>query len=116
MILTRQETRTISKNLTVQFKRVVYQIQSNRPGYALRNAQVMVSENSNGDITIFYNQTPLAYTIYNKAPRQAEVADTKTLNHKIKSPWSPPPDHPWRRYGQRLNSHSIPKGSPDGAD
>jgi transposase len=116
VILTRQETRTISKNLTVQFKHVVYQIQTNRPGYALRNAQVMVSENSNGDITIFYNKVPLPYTIYHKAPRQAEVADTKTLDHQIKSPWSPASDHPWRRYGQPLNSHSIPKGSPDGAD
>lgn len=30
-ILTRQETRTISKNLTVQFEKVVYQIQTERP-------------------------------------------------------------------------------------
>jgi hypothetical protein len=37
-ILTWQETRTISKNLTVQFENVVYQIQTEHPTYTLRNA------------------------------------------------------------------------------
>ena len=37
-ILAWQETRIISKNLTVQFKNVVYQIQTDRPTYALHNS------------------------------------------------------------------------------
>src|SRR5829696_9587539 len=41
-ILTWQETRTLSKNLTLQFHKTVYQIQTQRPSYALRNAQVTV--------------------------------------------------------------------------
>jgi len=41
-ILTWQETRSLSKNLTLQFQKVVYQIQTDRPTYALRNAQVTV--------------------------------------------------------------------------
>ena len=41
-ILTWQETRTLSKNLTLQFQKTVYQIQTQRPSYALRNAQVTV--------------------------------------------------------------------------
>ena len=36
LILTHQETRTLSKNLTVQSNHVIYQIQSNRPDYSLR--------------------------------------------------------------------------------
>jgi hypothetical protein len=36
-ILAWQETRTVSKNLTIQFKNVVYQIQTDRPAYALHN-------------------------------------------------------------------------------
>ncbi|HUG33248.1 MAG TPA: hypothetical protein VMJ90_00660, partial [Anaerolineales bacterium] len=46
-ILTWQETRLLSKNLTLQFQHTVYQIQTNRPNYALRNAQVTVCVNAN---------------------------------------------------------------------
>ncbi len=46
--LTWQETRTLSKNLTLQFHKTVYQIQTERPTYALRNAQVTVCVNAQG--------------------------------------------------------------------
>jgi len=116
VILTHQETRSLSKNLTVQYQHVVYQVQTNRPGYALRNAKVTVCENAKGEVTIIYKNKPLPYTVYHKAPRQAEVVDSKTLDHQIKSPWKPPTDHPWRRYGKHLNGKPLPEGSPHGAD
>jgi transposase len=116
VILTHQETRSLSKNLTVQYQHVVYQIQTNRPDYALRNAKVTVCENAKGEVTILYKDKPLPYTIYHKAPRQAEVADSKTLDNQIKSPWKPPTDHPWRRYGKHLDGQPLPEGSPNGAD
>lgn len=115
-ILTHQETRTLSKNLTVQFKHVVYQIQSNRPGYALRNAQVLVCENAQGEVTIWYKDQLFAFSVYHKAPRQAEVADSKSLDHQIKTPWTPPANHPWRRYGKQLNGQPLPDPSSTGAD
>jgi transposase len=116
VILTHQETRSLSKNLTVQSKHIVYQIQTNRPGYALRNAQVTVCKNARGEVTILYKDKPLSYTVYHKAPRQAEVADSKTLDHQLKSSWTPPVDHPWRRYGQHLNGKPLPKDPTNGAD
>ena len=97
LILTHQERRSLSKNLTVQYQQVVFQIQTNRPGYALRNAQVMVCENAQGEVAIFYKNKPLAYSVYHKAPRQAEVVDSKTLDHQLKSSWTPPANHPWRQ-------------------
>lgn len=116
LILTHQETRTLSKNLSIQFKHVIYQIQSKRPGYALRNAKVTVCENAKGEVTILYKNKPLSYTIYQKSPRQAEVVDTKSLNDQIKTPKSPAANHPWRRYGYHLNGKSIEVGTPNGAD
>ncbi len=115
-ILTHQETRTLSKNLTVQFKHSVYQIQTNRPDYTLRNAKVTVCENTKGEITILYKNKPLSYTVYHKAPRQAEVANSKTLDHQIKTPWKPPTDHPWRRYGKHLNTKPISEATSNSAD
>ena len=114
VIFTHQETRTLSKNLTVQFKHLIYQIQSKRPGYALHHAKVTVCENAQGEVTILNNNQPLSYTIYQKSPRQAEVVDPKSLDRQIKAP--PPPDHPWRTYGRHLNGKPIPEVTPHGAD
>lgn len=116
LILTHQETRTLSKNLTVQFKHLIYQIQSKRPGYALRNAKLTVCENAKGEVTILYKNKPLSYTIYHKPTRQAEVVDTKTLDRQVKIPKPPTPNHPWRRYGHHLNGKPIEEVSTHGAD
>ena len=107
LILTHQKMGTLSKNLTVQSNKVIYQVQTNRPNYALRNAQVTVCENAKGDVTILYKKETLAYTIFQKSPRQADVVDTKTIDHHLKLPKPPAPNHPWRHYGTHLNGKSI---------
>jgi len=112
IILTHQKTGTLSKNLTVQSNRVIYQIQSDRPDYTLRHAQVTVCENVLGEVTILYKNKPLAYTIFRQPIRQAEVADTKTLDHLIRSPQPPSAHHPWRQYGQHLDGKPIQELSP----
>jgi transposase len=98
-ILAWQEPRTLSKNLTVQFKKVVYQIQTDRPTYALRNAQVTVCEDASGQVTVLYKGQPLAFTVFHQQEHQAEIVDTKEVNHALQSPrktYKPAPDHPWR--------------------
>jgi transposase len=116
LILSHQQTGSLSKNLTLQYHNLIYQIQSDRPGYALRQAQVTVCENAKGEVTILYKNKPLAYTVYQKPTRQAQVVDTKTLDHQIKTPYSPAPDHPWRTYGHHINGKPIQETLPRGAD
>jgi transposase len=116
VVLTHQETRTLSKNLTVQANQVIYQIQSDRPGYALRQAQVTVCENAQGEVTILYKNKPLSYSIYHKPTRQAQVVDTKSLDRQIRSPQPPAPDHPWRTYGHHLNGKPIQEALPNASD
>jgi transposase len=116
IIFTHQKTGTLSKNLTVQYNKIIYQIQSNRPDYALRNAKVKVCENAQGEITILYKNAPLAYTIYHKPIRQAEVVDTKTLDRQIKTPKPPAADHPWRRYGHHISGKPIQEALPNASD
>jgi len=99
-ILTWQETRTLSKNLTLQFEKVVYQIQTDRPSYALRKAQVIVCVNAQEEITILYNGKVLLYTIYHQQAKQAEIVSAKQLDLALKAkrlPPKPAPNHPWRR-------------------
>ena len=116
LILTRQKTGTLSKNLTVQSNHIIYQIQSDRPNYTLRNAQVTVCENPKGEVTILYKNNPLPYTIYHKPARQAEVVDTKTLDRQIKLPHSPASNHPWRQYGHHISGKPIQETPPHGTD
>jgi transposase len=116
-ILTWQETRTLSKNLTLQFHKTVYQVQSKRPSYALRNAQVTVCVNPQEQITILYNGKSLPYTIFNQQAHQAEVVSAKQLALALKEkrlPSKPAPDHPWRTgfatpLSKRGNATSFPK-------
>jgi transposase len=99
-ILSWQETRSLSKNLTLQFYKTVYQIQSNRPSYALRNAQVTVCVTPQDDISILYNGKSLPFTIYTQQARQGEIVPAKHLDlalQKKKPPTIPAPDHPWRK-------------------
>ena len=102
-ILTWQETRTISKNLTVQFQNIVYQIQTERPTYTMRNAMITVCVDAKQNITLLYKGKSLPYTVFHKQTKQSEVVLAKDLNQTIKSksapvPHKPAPDHPWRTF------------------
>jgi hypothetical protein len=116
LIFTRQKTGLLSKNLTVQSNKIIYQIQSDRPDYALRNAQVTLCENAKGEVTILYKNKPLAYTTYKKLPHQAETVDTKNINQVIQTPKPPASDHPWRSYGKRLNGTPFQEITSHGPD
>ena len=115
-ILAHQETRILSRNLTLQFNKVIYQIQTNRPSYAMRNAQVIVSENPKGEIIILYKNKPLEYTLFQPPPRQAEVVTSKTIDQHLQQPKPPAANHPWRQYGYHLNGKPIQEVTPNGPD
>jgi transposase len=109
-ILTVQELRVLSKNLTLQYDKVIYQIYTSRPTYALRNAQVVVRENRHGEITIEYQGKPLQYGVYRRQMRAAEEVSSKQISLALeplseeqpqpaqRKPYIPPADHPWRRF------------------
>lgn len=115
-ILTHQEKRTLTKNLTVHYNKVIYQIHTRRPTYAMRNAPVTVCENAQAEITILYQDKPLAYTIYHQAQRQAEVVTTKSLDHQLRQPKPPAANHPWRQYGRHLTGKPVQEVVSDSTD
>lgn len=97
-ILTWQETRTLSKNLTLQFQKVVYQVQTSRPTYALRNAIVMVCLEETGAVTLQYRGKALQYSIFHKQTQQGKIVPTKDIDRTLDQPkpHKPAADHPWR--------------------
>ena len=112
-VLTLCERRTLSKNLTLSYNNVIYQIKSKRAAYTMRGAHVEIREKSNGEITIEYKQRPLEYTIYcEQEQQQAKVVEAKLLQPaaaraaaRPKQKRGPVPmTHPWRFFDFSENS------------
>jgi transposase len=107
------ERRTLSKNLTLSYNNVIYQIQTKRAAYTMRSAHVEVRETSTGEITIEYKGRPLDYNVYRKQEQhQARVVSSKLLQVGRRSSGGPlkpkrgpvPLSHPWRRFDFTENS------------
>lgn len=98
-ILSVREKRTLSKNLECSFDNQLYQIITQTTGYRLRFAQVEFAQDTNGKLTIWYNNQQLEFKIKQKEQR-TRVSDRKTLNKSFKNKVinKPAASHPWRRY------------------
>ena len=117
-ILVKKYIRILSKNLELQYKNIIYQIETKRPTYSMRNARVTIAEDRFGKIKIYYKgnhlkQKELKYKILIKNPK-SKIINTKLLNVRVdnlkrkqqilnetlnpKTKWKPAQDHPWRQY------------------
>jgi hypothetical protein len=100
-----QETRILSKNLTLQFNKLVYQIQTKHPSYAMRNAAVTVCLDRQENITILYKGKSLNYTIFHQQAKQSEIVQSKQIDQALlnqSKAHKPAPNHPWK------NGFAIP--------
>ncbi len=99
-----------------QYYKVVYQIQTERPSYALRNARVTACVNAQQQVSILYKGQSLPYEIYHHQAKQAEVVMSKDVNAALKERTyaTPAPDHPWRKYplfpSQKKRNVPAPRG------
>jgi hypothetical protein len=111
LIFTIREFRYLSKNLTFQYKNILYQIRTDREIYALRKAKVTVREKKDGSIEVLYKNKPLKFRAYHSQEKQGEVADSKNLNEVIdnlqkrqeqqKPKYKPSLNHPWKRGARK---------------
>lgn len=79
LILSHQETRTISQNLEVTHGRKIYQIQGVRQGYRLRGAGVTIYETTKGETILRNKEKRLSYKVFERSSLPKE-ADDKTIN------------------------------------
>lgn len=103
-ILSKQSQRKLSKDLQFQYQRIIYQITTDRPAYALRERAVTVCESELGKIRILLNGTELNFKTFHKQPKQAAVVTSKDINQYCSKP---APNHPWRNYGYNLDGEPI---------
>ena len=104
LIFSIHHLRTLSKNLSLQFKKLLYNVQTDGIGYALRGAKITVCEGFNGDVTLLRNGKALPYSTFRLGYFHENVEDSKTVNLRVdgaiaqqrrKPKWKPAPDHPW---------------------
>lgn len=109
VIFTIRDFRYLSKNLTFQYKNVLYQIRTERETYALRKAKVSIRENKEGTIEVLYKNKPLSFEAYHAQQKQGEVVDSKNLNEVIENlqkrqeqkRHKPSYNHPWKRGARK---------------
>jgi transposase len=113
-VLCEKETRQVSKQLEIQYKRKILQL--NIPGRerSLQHKRVVVIEAPDGKILLEYKGKTLDYKIYEEQVMQPEVLDSKELAirwDKSSRPKNPAPsaDHPWRQWPlkQSNDAHST---------
>ncbi len=107
LIFARHNTRTLSKNLTLQYQNTIYQIKTKNRNRRLRFAKVTVCEDFNGTVTLLYQGKALEFSTYEKAKKPTPLENEKTINQRVdkaielqtKHPKrKPAPDHPWRSF------------------
>lgn len=101
LILAEHTDRTVSKNLSCQYRGRLYQMLADDRRRRLTGQRITVCERSNGEVVLLAGNEELAYSVGPQPRPPVAVADDKTLNAHVdaaiarRSP--PPPSHPWRR-------------------
>lgn len=111
-ILKQQFTRVLSKNLTLQYKNIIYQIKTKQSSYVLKSRKVVIKENNLGGIKIFYKGRQLTFTIFKQQQKYNTVVTSKDLNNFVdkiiknknkQSKYKPNNSHPWKsNYKDKL--------------
>jgi hypothetical protein len=95
-----KETRRLSKNLTLQYKNVIYQIITERQSYAMRKAEVTILESKDGTVIVEYKGSPLTAVPYNQMQARTEVVSAKEIEVALgekRKQHRPGRYHPWKR-------------------
>ena len=103
--------RVLSKNLTLQYNKVIYQIQTTRPHYALRSKPVVVREAQDRTITIAYKGQPLDYTIFHQQSPQAKIVSAKEVVTLELAPQTKTAKRPPLKNGHPSPRLDIPEGN-----
>lgn len=112
-ILCFQYTRTLSKNLEIQFKGNKYQIITDGKGYRLQGASVYVTMSLSGEIKLYRGTIPLSFKVIEGYATKPPIMDRKVVSAALdkhcpnpKKAHKPAHNHPWKRYA--VNHQSKP--------
>lgn len=104
LILREHEERVVAKDYTIRWRNRFFQIHKPIP-CGLRGSKATVASRADGSLRILFRGRDLKWDELDQltyesmqrhtAPRGSMVKDSSSLP---KTPWVPPPDHPWRKF------------------
>lgn len=103
-----KEYRTISNGFTLHWKNRLFLLKS--PSITMKKQRACVMEHFNGDITLALNKKYLPFTEVTLKDIKAIDRDKKATQKLIKKAriyYSPPKDHPWRRWVKSKKGNLI---------
>ena len=105
-----KHTRKISKNLTLQFNGVLYQMYADKLEYTLRKQEATIFEYQDGKVLFECNGKLLKAVLYKEVEAPLEevsakelltvLLDRETTKPKKKN-WKPGANHPWKQSAKR---------------
>jgi len=105
-----KHTRRISKNLTLQYEGILYQIYADGLEYTLRNQDVTVFEYQDGKVLFEHNGKLLKAIPYKETEAPTEIVSSKELLAALASKekpavkrkgYKPSRNHPWKQNARR---------------
>lgn len=100
-VFSRQYERTVHNDFTLSYKNQWYQLTKDQPATVCKKDVVTVEERLDGSVWIRLRGKYLRYT---SLPERPKKAVTFWVIPKVRVPWKPPVDHPWRHYAVRVNA------------
>ena len=95
LILSPRHQRILSKNLELSYNNVIYQIQVEKPSYAMRGASVTIIDQQEGAAILVYKGKQQAYKTRDKHNRPTKVTDLKTAGSMNTSHLKTSQIQPW---------------------
>jgi len=105
-----KEERTVQNDYTIRFNNKIFQI--DKPVYpGLRGGKVTVAVYMDGSVHLSFRNHRLnshemdklmLVSMYPHTAPRGSMAPQSTSPPKPRTPWAPPPDHPWRQYKDRF--------------
>jgi hypothetical protein len=96
-ILCEKTTRKVSKDLEVNFKGKIYQIQAFHQRNRLQGNQINMISTLDGEIVIEYEGKSLNYKMLHEIQSPLILDSKQIVAYKKKKKWRPPNNHPWKR-------------------
>jgi len=104
LILAEQTTRTLSKNLTIQHRRQLYEVNADQRQRRLAGQRIMVCDRRDGEVVLLADDEELPYSVGPRKAAAVAVVDEKLINRQVDAAVarsttrpSPAPDHPWKK-------------------
>jgi hypothetical protein len=107
-ILSVQQQRCLSKNLSCQFEKLLLQVKPHGLGLSMRGAKVTVHCHHDGSMELLWQSRALKFDIGPKPGRHADAVDGKAVNARVdlamqqRGRTVPPPSHPYKIHAPRL--------------